>query len=375
MKKQICIAVVLTGVLVLCLAVVKYQQISKAMAEGANRKPPATAVTSFRVVEEEWPRTISAVGTLDAVQGAVLSAEDGGQVVSIGFESGSLVQKGQLLLALDSDVEEAELEAASAQLELAQITLERQQRALKSNAISQSDIDAALAGMRNAQANVARLKALIERKKIIAPFSGRSGIRQVDIGQTLSAGEHVVSLQAFDRLDIDFSLPQQALGQISLGVEVEVTVDSYPERIFKAQLTAIESRVNAQTRNISIQATMDNPAELLRPGMFVRVKVILPTRDKVLSIPSSSVSFAPYGNSVFLIGAVKNADQGLKRSVKMQTVELGRRLGDRVSVSSGLKAGDEVVSSGTFKLAPGVEIIVNNSVMPESKLNPQPSDT
>jgi len=370
MIRQIIAAVLITTCVIAGFAFIKYRQVSSAIATAMSRKEPAQAVTTFVATQEEWPRFLSAVGTIRAVEGTTLSAQDAGRISVVRFQSGSYVQKGSVLVELDTDVEKADLSGAVARLELAELTAKRQRTLRERAANSQSDSDVAEAGLRDARAQVERLKAIIERKTIIAPFSGRSGIRLVNPGQMVSPGTAIVALYAFDPLFLDFSLPQHSLGDVTIGCPVKLHVDAFPERTFDATLSAMESFVDPITRNIDLQATLRNVDQVLRPGMFANVDVVLPTKDRVVAVPSSSVSYALYGDTIYLVE--KNAGGALIASPR--TIKLGRRLGDRIAVLSGISPGDEIVTSGTFKLRPGVSVSVNNEITPENELNPTPQE-
>ncbi len=372
-KKQILFGLGVTGALVLILALIKLFQISAAIAQAAKQGPPPEAVTSYVAKKEVWPRTFSAVGSLKAVQGATLGAEETGRVAKVSFESGSKVEAGQLLLELDTSVEQAQLNGVRAQLELAQITAQRQRALRKRGANSQSDLDTAEANLRDLEAESARLQALIERKQIIAPFAGQVGIRQVNVGDMVAQGDRIITIHAYEKLFVDFDLPQRVLGKLKSGDRVELAIDAFPGQKFEAAVTAIESQVNPKTRNIAIQGTLENPQGALRPGMFASVTAYLDESDEVLSVPASSISYAPYGNSVWVISPEEQA--GVPRPARAQFVQIGRRLGDRVAIVSGLTPGLEIVSSGIFKMRPGVMVFVNNQVEPGNELNPDPQDT
>ncbi|MCB0335491.1 MAG: efflux RND transporter periplasmic adaptor subunit, partial [Bdellovibrionales bacterium] len=249
------------------------------------------------------------------------------------------------------------------------------QRALREKrANSQSELDEAEANLRDLQAEADRLRAVIVRKQIIAPYPGKAGIRKVNIGDMLQVGDPVVTVNAYETLYVDFSLPQSSVHTVKPSQKVEVRVDSFPEQVFEGTVSAIESEVDPLTRNFSVQATMENKDSKLRPGMFVKVSVVLPQEDAVVAIPASSVSYAPYGNSVWILDKELEVGKGVF-SVRSQIVSLGRTRGDLVEVFKGVDDGDEIVSSGIFKLRPGVQVLVNNSVQPSAELNPNPSDS
>lgn len=375
MRKQILSAFLITLILIGVLGYFKYLKISAAIAEASKRVPPPEAVTSAVVQEVVWPRQMSDIGTIAPVSGAILGAEETGKVVNVLFESGEAVTTGQVLVELDTSVEQAQLQGAQAQWELAAINAKRARELRQRGANAPAELDAAEAALRNAQAEVTRLKALIQRKTITAPFAGKTGIRMVNVGQIVMPGTPIVSLQAFDPLFVNFSLPQQAVSSLTVGTPVELTVDAYPDQIFKATLTTIEPQVEASTRMIKLQATAQNPEQQLRPGMFANTTVMLPRATPALQIPASGVQFAPYGDAVFVIERMKTPQGADYLGVRRQTVKLGERRGDLIQVLSGLKPGEQIVSSGVFKLRPNASVMINNSVAPGAELAPRPSDT
>ena len=267
------------------------------------------------------------------------------------------------------------LASLRAQRDWTQITLTRNQGLLEKRTVSQSDFDSATAQFHQAQATVDQDKAVIARKTLRAPFAGIVGIRQINLGQYLNTGDPVVTLQSFDPIYVNFSLPQQNLGQITVGQAVEITLDAYGDKVFNGKITAINSLVDQNSRNIQIQATLPNSDTLLRPGMFAKVKVVLPEAQEVVAIPSSSIHYAPYGDSVFIVSDLKSPDGKSYKGVKEQFVKLGQSKGDLTAIVSGLNPGDEVVTSGVFRLRSGGAIIVNNKTVPGSELSPNPSDS
>ena len=369
MKRQLAITLGAALATILLLSFVKYRQISAAIAEGQNRQMPPAAVTSFIARAEQWPQTYSAIASLEAVEGATLAAEDDGRVAAVHFQSGDPVTAGQLLVELDTSVEQAQLAGAKAQLELAARTAKRQRTLRKKKANSQTDLDTAESNLRNLAAEVSRLEAVIARRQIVAPYDGNAGIRRVNVGEMISVGTEVVAVHNFKSLHVNFTLPQDAVPLVEEGASVIVAVGQAKVE-YKAVVTAIDSAVDPVTRNISVQATLDNAAGKLRPGMFAVATIMTTVVDDVVVIPESSVAFAPFGDRVFVIAAGDGP-----RDITPRTVQLGRRHGDLISVTSGIAAGDEVASSGTFKLFPGVKVIVNNSVQPGEDTAPTPADT
>ncbi|PYJ55844.1 MAG: efflux transporter periplasmic adaptor subunit [Verrucomicrobia bacterium] len=353
---------------------IKVLQIGKMMS--TPMVMPPTTVSSAVVKEEDWAPTLSAIGSVSAVQGAVVSAELGGVVAEINFQSGGVAKKGDVLMRLDSSAEEAQLHTAEADLELAKANLERERDLAARKVVSKQELDTAQSTFGQKQGAVDNMRAFITKKQIRAPFDGMLGIRQVNVGQMINSGQQVVQLTALDRVYVDFALPQQNLPQLAAGYEARVHADSLPGREFKGKVTAINSMVDNVTRNISLQATFDNPDHELHPGMFVKVDVILPEKSKTLVIPGSAVSYAPYGNSVFVIDKKKDPKTGKEsQSLRQAFVRIGEARGDFVAVTEGLKAGDVVVSTGVFKLRNGMPVVINNDLAPKPQLNPRPIDS
>ena len=353
---------------------IKVLQIGKMMS--TPMVMPPTTVSSAVVKEEDWAPTLSAIGSVSAVQGAVVSAELGGVVAEINFQSGGVAKKGDVLMRLDSSAEEAQLHTAEADLELAKANLERERDLAARKVVSKQELDTAQSTFGQKQGAVDNMRSFITKKQVRAPFDGMLGIRQVNVGQMINSGQQVVQLTALDRVYVDFALPQQNLPQLAAGYEARVHADSLPGREFKGKVTAINSMVDNVTRNISLQATLDNSAHELRPGMFVKVDVILPEKSKTLVIPGSAVSYAPYGNSVFVIDKKKDPKTGKEsQSLRQAFVRIGEARGDFVAVTEGLKAGDVVVSTGVFKLRNGMPVVINNDLAPKPQLNPKPGDT
>jgi len=353
---------------------IKVLQIGKMMSTPMVMAP--TTVSSAVVKEEDWAPTLSAIGSVSAVQGAVVSAELGGVVAEINFESGGVAKKGDVLMRLNSSAEEAQLHTAEADLELAKANLDRERDLAVRKVVSKQELDTAQSTFGQKQGAVDNMRAFITKKQIRAPFDGMLGIRQVNVGQMINSGQQVVQLTALDRVYVDFALPQQNLPQLAAGYEARVHADSLPGREFKGKVTAINSMVDNVTRNISLQATFDNPDHELHPGMFVKVEVILPNKSKTLVIPGSAVSYAPYGNSVFVIDNKKDPKTGKEsQSLRQAFVRIGEARGDFVAVTEGLKAGDVVVSTGVFKLRNGMPVVINNDLAPKPQLNPKPGDT
>ncbi|HTB79521.1 MAG TPA: efflux RND transporter periplasmic adaptor subunit [Opitutaceae bacterium] len=359
---------------IVILAGIRALQIRKMMTT-PFMMPPDT-VTTAQAHEDTWAPALKAVGSLAPVEGATLSNELPGTVTKIAFESGAHVKKGDLLVQLDASAEEAQLASAEASAEWARLSLKRAQELRGQNANSQSDLDSADAQAKQAEAAVANLKSAVAKKIITAPFDGRIGIRTVNLGQYLPAGTAIVSLQSLDPIYVDFSLPQQQLAALVPGLPVHVTSDALPAQTIDGKITAIDPQVDNATRNVQVQATLDNHDEALRPGMFANVAVELPAKDKVLIIPETAVLNTPYGDSVFVVEDGKDQMSGQSGKVlRQQFVQLGVTRGDFVSVISGLKPGETVVTSGVFKLRNKESVVIDNKLAPDAQLAPKPSDS
>jgi membrane fusion protein (multidrug efflux system) len=360
--------------LVILLAGIKAMQIAK-MKRSPQGMPPTT-VTSTEVKEEDWAPILSSVGSVSAVQGAVVSAELAGIVSEINFENGAEAKKGEVLMKLDASQEEALLRSAEAEAQLAQTDLERSRDLAMKKVVSSAELDSAQSKFRRLNAVVDQMRSSIAKKTLIAPFDGQLGIRQVNVGQMINPGQQVVALTALDPVYVDFALPEQHLSRVSQDLEVRVRVDALPGREFKGKLTAINSMVDAATRNLPLQATLENPDHALRPGMFAKVNVVLPVKKSVLAIPATAISYAPYGDSVFVIEKKKDPKSGRESQVlRQQFIRTGETRGDFVTVTNGLKAGEVVVSSGVFKLRNGMEVTINNELAPKPELSPSPAQT
>jgi membrane fusion protein (multidrug efflux system) len=361
-----------TLLIVAALGFVKFQQIQTAIAEGAAFQPPPEAVTTILAAEEDWPATLSAIGTMAAVQGVTVSADLAGVVERIQLESGQAVGAGAVLAVLDTRQEQAQLAAIEAQREHARLTFERMQGLLNERVISRAEFDRATAEYRQTDARADEIRAVIARKTIRAPFSGILGIRQANLGQYLAGGDALVTLQSLNPIYVNFGVPQQSARQIPVGRAVRITSG---EDAWSGKVTALDSLVDEATRNIQVQATLANPDGRLRPGMFVETEVALGPSMKVVALPASAISYAPYGDSVFVVAGMKGDDGKPYRGVRQQFVKLGPARGDQVSVLSGLKPGDEVVTSGVFKLRNGAAVQINNSVRPANSPAPTPENS
>jgi len=372
MAKRMILMLLITAVILGTLGFIKFWQIQQAIGQAASFQPPPQAVTTIVTREETWLDSLRAIGTVAAVQGVTVSADLPEIVQKIAFESGESVRAGDLLVQLDIQQEQAQLLAAEAERDLARLNFERMQGLVKEGAISRAAYDQAAAEQKRTEARVAEIRANISRKTIIAPFSGLLGIRQVNLGQYLSAGDPVVPLQSLDPIYVNFGVPQQDAGQLRIGRAVRVTTGRGAE--YSGRVTALNSVVDEATRNIQIQATLSNPRGALRPGMFVEVDVLLGKGSSVVPLPASAINYAPYGDSVFLVDDLKGENGETYKGVRQQFVKLGRTRGDQVAIVSGLEPGQEVVSSGGFKLRAGMAVLVNNSIQPANDKTPHPED-
>jgi membrane fusion protein (multidrug efflux system) len=371
MAKRMVLTLIVLLAIVGALGFVKFRQIQVAMAQGAAFQPPPEAVTTIVAAREEWPATLNVIGTIAAVQGVTVSADLPGIVERIEFESGRAVHEGDVLVVLDTRQERAQLQAVEAQRDLARVDFGRMQGLLNERVVSRAEYDRATADQRQSEARVAETVAIIERKQIRAPFSGILGIRQVDLGQYLSAGDPVVSLQSLHPIYVNFGVPQQAVGQISPGRQVRMTSNDLGGATFTGRVTALDSIVDEATRNVQIQATLANPEGKLRPGMFMQTEVAVGANRTVIPLPASAISYAAYGDSVFIVTDLKGPDGRTYRGVRQQFVKLEGGRGDQVAVVSGVEPGDEVVTSGVFKLRNGTAVLVNNKVQPANDPRPK----
>ncbi len=360
--------------LIIMLVGIKVLQIGKMIS--TPRVMPPTTVSSVTVKEEDWAPVLSAVGSISAVQGAVVSAELGGVVSQVAFKNGSTAKKGDLLVQLDASAEEALLRSAEAEAELGRQDLDRTRGLASQKVLSKAELDAAESKFNRLNAVVDQMRSNIRKKTIIAPFDGQLGIRQVNVGQMINSGQQVVPLTSLDPVFADFALPQQHLGQLTPGLDVHVTTDALPGRVFNGKLTAINSMVDSSTRNITLQATLENPDHALRPGMFAKAEVTLPQKSKTLVVPGSAISYAPFGDSVFVIDKKKDEKTGKESQViRQQFVRVGESRGDLVAITQGLKSGEMVVSTGVFKLRNGMAVTINNDLAPKPQVNPNPVDS
>ncbi len=350
----------------------KTKMIQKAIAGLSN--PPQT-VSTITAKSQTWSSTLEAVGSARAINGVSLSSQVAGTVSAIHFESGTDVKKGTLLIELSSADDVAHLNALKATTELARITYERDLTLLSTKAVSQQTVDSDKWALKNDEAQVAQQQALVDYKFIKAPFSGRIGIRQVDLGQYIAAGTAFVALQQLDPIYVDFFLPQQSLAQIKVGQQITAKVDTYPGMTFNGEISAINSLVDAATRNVQVRATLKNPENKVLPGMFVTVDIDVGKPQNYVTLPQTAIAYNSYGNIVYLVDDKGKSENGQPQLFARQTfVTTGATRGDQVAVLSGVKDGDTVVTAGQVKLRNGVPLVINNAVQPSNDPNPKPAD-
>jgi membrane fusion protein (multidrug efflux system) len=380
MKKRLAITLAIVIVFIAIIGSVKYFQIRSAMAQQGSFQPPPEAVTTVVAAEAEWNTTLHAIGSVEAVHGVTVSADLPGLIEAISFDSGRAVNKGDVLIQLDARQERAQLAAAESQREVSRLDLRRAEAMLGQKIIPQSTYDSVKAQFQQADAKVGEIRATIERKIIRAPFSGVLGIRQVNLGEYLAGGAPIVSLQAMRPAYVNFTVPQQEIGRLATGTAVEVTSDALPAPE-NGHVSALDATIDAATRNIHVQAVFDNASGRLRPGMFVEARLARSAHLNIIPLPASAISYAPFGDSVFIVEQMKEIGPDGKptgkmyRGVRQQFVKLGGSRGDQVAIVSGVKPGEEVVTSGVFKLRPGAAVLVNNAVQPANSTAPKPEDS
>ena len=342
------------------------------LAKFAN--PPQT-VSTIVAAEADWQPQLKAIGSLRAVRGADLSAQVGGIVSAIHFESGADVKQGDLLVEFSNADDVAKLNSLKAQAELARITYERDQRQLKAQAVSKQVVDTDEQTLKSDLAQVAQQQATLDYKTIRAPFAGRVGIRQVDVGQYLAPGTAVVTLQALDPIFVDFTLPQQDIAKIAVGQKVSVRVDTYPGQVFPGTIAAINSKIDTATRNVQVRATLANPDRRLLPGMFATVAIDVGSEQSYVTLPQTAVTYNPYGSTVYLVDDKGKDAKGQEQLFAHQVfVETGDTRGDQIAITKGVKPGDTVVTAGQVKLRNGSPLRVDNSVQPSDNPNPHPDE-
>lgn len=375
MAKRMILMLVVILALLGGLGFLKYKQVETAIAMGASFQPPPTAVTTVVAKKESWPSTLTVIGTAAAIQGVTVGADLPGVIDKIHFESGQAVHAGDVLVELDIRQEQAQLANMEAQRDLARIQYGRSEQLVKAGVISKSEYDNAAAQQKATEAQVGDIKAAIARKTIHAPFTGILGIRQVSLGQYLAAGQAIVSLQSVSPIYVNFGVPQQDAPKMGIGHGLRVTTEDLPGMGFSGKITALDSVVNEQTRNIQVQATFQNPGGKLRPGMYLQVELPLGKARDIIPLPASAINYAPYGDSVYVVTEMKDPKGNTYKGVKQQVVKVEGSRGDQVAITSGINPGDEVVSAGVFRLRNAAPVLVNNSVQPGDNPNPKPDES
>ena len=375
MAKRMILTVALLLAVIGGLGFVKFKQVQAAIAMGSSYQPPPEAVTTVVAKQEKWPNTLNVIGTMAAVQGVTVSADLPGTVTRINFESGKWVNAGDVLVELDTRQERAQLAEVEAQRDLAHINFNRTQELVKQGVIAKTEFDNVTAQQKATEAQVGEIRATIARKTILAPFTGLLGIRQVNLGQYLAAGQAIVPLQSLSPIYVNFGIPQQESASVSVGRALRVTSDTLVGTKFSGHVTALDSVVNESTRNVQVQATIANPGGKLHPGMFVQVQISTGADRPVIALPTTAINYAPYGDSVYIVTDLTDPKGKTYRGVRQQFVKVEGSQGDQVAITSGINPGDEVVSSGVFKLRNGAAVVINNQVQPSNSPAPKPQDT
>ena len=362
MTKRMVLVLLMLGLVLGAMFGWKYYQGQK-MAALASMPPPPASVATAEVQAERWQPYLTAVGSLVASQGILVTTEVAGKVSAIHFESGQQVEAGTPLLQLDSSVDRAELKGIVAERRLAEQQYKRREELLDSKTISRSDVDEARLRVDNAKAQVATRQAIIGKMDITAPFAGWLGIRQVDLGEYLQPGAAIVPLEALDPIYVDFALPERNIDQVSAGQSIEIAVQAFPNEVFTGQISAMNPGIDPGTRSLRIRATLENSQAQLRPGMFAEVRTVLPLRPAVLTLPQTAITYNPYGDSVFVI-----QESGSETSVQRRQVKTGDVRNGRVEIVSGLQAGEQVVTVGQVKLRNDQAVIIDNTLVLEPQI-------
>lgn len=340
----------------------------------ATIRSEVPTVATAKASMQDWQSRQTAVGSARASLGADLAAEIGGVVDQIAFESGQNVTAGTVLLRLRQNDDEAKLAQLQASADLAGITLQRDQKQLAAHGVAQATVDSDAANLKVARAQVTAQRAIMEEKIIRAPFGGRLGVRQVDVGQFLAAGTTIVTLQQLDPMFVDFFLPQQALGQIGIGQKVEVTADAYPGRVFQGAVSSLNAKVDPSSRMLQVRASIANADGALLPGMYLSVSVASGEPRSLVTVPLAAIAFNPYGSLVFILQNQKDAQEKDQQAVKQQFVTTGESRGDQVSIMKGISADDVIVTAGQLKLHNGSVVKIDNAVQPTDNPAPVPQD-
>jgi membrane fusion protein, multidrug efflux system len=371
MKKRMVIMLIAVAVVfggIFGFQAFKAMMIKKFMSSMAQ--PPQT-VTALKAANSPWQPNLEAVGSLRAVKGADLSLEVSGVVDTISFNSGDDVNEGTVLLKLRSDDDQAKLESLQATADLNQITYDRDQKQFKLQAVSQATIDTDAANLKNAQAQAAQQQAILDKKTLKAPFTGHLGIRAVDLGQYLGAGTVIVTLQALDPIFVDFFVPQQSIDQVKLGQQVGVKIDAFKDQTFPGEISAINPKVDASTRNVQVRAALKNADHKLIPGMYATVDISTGAPLNYVTLPQTAITYNPYGNTVYIVDDKGKDASGKSQLVARQNfVTTGTTRGDQVAILKGVNEGEMVVTTGQIKLHNGSTVLIDNSVQPTADASP-----
>jgi len=370
LKRRLIIAVVAVVVLIVVIAGIKTIMIMRMIAQAKANGAPVQTVTATTAAYSDWQPEIGAVGSVRAVKGVDITTEVTGLVRSVDFRSGDDAKRGQVLVHLNADADIATLHSLEAGADLAATVYARDKMQFEAQAISQAQLDADAADLKNKRAQAAAQAALVEKKTLRAPFDGRLGITTVNPGQYLNTGDKVVTLQELDPVYVDFHLPQEDLAQVHPGLEVRLTLDAFPGESFAGRINAVDPLVDSSSRNFQAEATVANPAHRLLPGMFARVTVLSGAQQHYLTLPQTSITFNPYGSTVFLV----QKDEKGKRTAQQTFVTTGPTRGDQIAVLKGIKEGDEVVTSGQLKLKNGTPIDISSALQPSDAANPTPQE-
>lgn len=343
------------------------------MTMASMAMPPVTVSTTV-AASESWYPVVPSVGTLRAAQGVDITAQEAGMITELRFDSGAIVEGGEILAQQYADDERAQLAALEADVRLAELNLARSKDLLDQNLNSQFEFDTRKTDRDRAVAQARNLRLRIEKKTIRAPFAGRIGIRQVDKGQYVEPGDAIVRLEALGKILVDFPVSQRSIGLVSVGQPLKIFVDAYPGKAFHGQVQAIAPNVRSNTRDVRLEGLIDNPTEQLLPGMFAEVKVQLPTLESVVTLPQSTITYSPYGDSVYVVSETIDENGAKSLTVENRFVQTGETRGDQVAVVSGVAAGETIVTAGQIKLRNGARIVVDNSVLVSNQASSTPEN-
>jgi membrane fusion protein (multidrug efflux system) len=373
MLKKFIIAIAGFFVVVLALGAVKVAQIKEASSQ--SHVMPPNAVTTIQAVEATWAPVLTAIATLAPVEGVTLGTDADGIISRIAVENGAAVKAGDLLIEFDTTVEAAQLASAEARLTIAKLDRDRTAELRLKNTNSQAELDQADAVLSEAKAGTEAARAQLAKKLVRAPFDGRVGIRLVNVGQFVPRGSPLLPLQKLNPIYVNFSIPQRYLPQLVNGQDANVKVDAFGDRVFAGKVVAINPEVDSSSRNVYVQALIENPGEILRSGMFAHVEVQLPVDKPTVILPATAIAYASYGNSVYIVETMKDADGKDYLGVRQQFVKLGTTRGDQVAILDGVKSGDVVVTAGVFKLRNRAAVQINNEKLPANNPAPAPANT